>query len=299
MGAYGVGDIKLLSSIVKPEIGILTGINEQHLALFGSQENIINTKYELIESLPEKGLAIFNGDNKYCRELYKKTGINRKIYSISELTESPEEIIKADIWAENIKIEKEFVSFTARTKNNESAEFRVNALGIQSVLNLLAAILTAKELSMDLDEISKAAEKITSAQGAMKVFPGKENINIIDSSYSANSDGAIADLEYLKIYEAKKIIVMPCLIELGYASSEVHRAIGRKIGEVCTKAIITTKECFEEIKAGAIEAGMAQENISFMENPEEIAGTIAILCTTGDAVLLEGRVPKGLIDLLK
>ena len=59
MGAYNRGGIKLLASIAKPKIGILTGINEQHLATFGSLENIIKTKYEVIESLPSDGLAIF------------------------------------------------------------------------------------------------------------------------------------------------------------------------------------------------------------------------------------------------
>ncbi|MCH8741941.1 hypothetical protein IH779_03515, partial [Patescibacteria group bacterium] len=66
MGAYGKGGIKLLCDIVKPKMGMLTGINEQHLSLFGSQENIKKTKYELIESLPKNGLAVFNGDSQQC-----------------------------------------------------------------------------------------------------------------------------------------------------------------------------------------------------------------------------------------
>ncbi|GAI48689.1 unnamed protein product, partial [marine sediment metagenome] len=87
MGAYGKGGIKLLCDIAKPKIGILTGMNEQHLALFGSQENIIKTKYELIENLPSDGMAIFNGNNKYCSELYGKTNISLK------------KITNYDIWA--------------------------------------------------------------------------------------------------------------------------------------------------------------------------------------------------------
>lgn len=298
MAAYGKGGIKLLSDIIKPEIGILTGINEQHLALFGSQEDIINTKYELIESLPQKGIAIFNGDNKYCLELYKKTNTNKRIYSTRTDLEDSKEIIKPDVWAENIKIEKDFVSFKAKTKGGESSDFKVNALGSHSVLNILAAITAAMEFGMTLQEISKVTRKITLGQGAMRVFAGKENISIIDSGYSANPDGVVSDLNYLKIYSGKKVIIMPCLIELGNASKEVHFRLGKKIGEVCNKAIITTKERLEDIKAGAIEAGMTEDNVSFIENPEEIATAITVFCTTNDAVLLEGRVPKELVKLL-
>ena len=73
MGAYNRGGIKLLCDIVQPKIGVLTGINEQHMATFGSQENIIKAKYELIESLPNDGAAFFNGDNTTFQESFLKT----------------------------------------------------------------------------------------------------------------------------------------------------------------------------------------------------------------------------------
>ena len=109
MGAYNKGGIKLLADIVKPEIGILTGINEQHLATFGSQENIIQAKYELIESLPEQGVAIFNTNNEYCQLMYEKT----KIAKISS----------RDIRIEDVKIGKEQLSFKLSSKDGDSAFF--------------------------------------------------------------------------------------------------------------------------------------------------------------------------------
>jgi len=69
MGAYRAGEIRRICGIVRPKIGILTGISQQHLALFGSMESIKNAKYELINSLPKDGLAVFNGENNYCLEL--------------------------------------------------------------------------------------------------------------------------------------------------------------------------------------------------------------------------------------
>jgi len=291
MGAYGKGGIKLLSNIACPKIGVLTGINEQHMTLFGSQAKIIKTKYELIESLPKHGLAVFNGDNKYCLDLYNMTNIPKKLY----LTEKPvaEAMLKPDIFAENIKVEKEFVSFVA-----DGVEFKVNVLGRQNISNILAAIVVAKELGMSLEEISKACLKIKPGQGAMKLLKGKDGLNILDSSYSANPDGVIFDLDYLKIYSGKKVIIMPCLIELGKTAKKMHKSIGRKIGEICDLAIITTKDHFDEIKEGAVESGMKKENIVFAEEPKEVLRRIDIFCVSGDVVLLEGRVPKGMIELL-
>lgn len=286
MGAYKRGEIKLLCDITKPKIGILTGINEQHLATFGSQENIIKAKYELIESLPEDGLAIFNGDNKYCLELYKKTTIEKRIYSLqSSISGKP-----PDIWAHNVKTEKDFIAFKTYSKD-DSADFKVNIFGAQNVLNILGAVAVAKKLGMSFEEIARACQKIEPGQSGTQLKKGINGLNIIDASYSANPTGVISHLDYLKIWGGKKVIIMPCLIELGSSSIEVHKRIGQKIGEVCDLAIITTKERFKEIKEGA-------PNALFIENPKEILEKIKSFCQEGDIVLLESRVPGQLMKQL-
>src|SRR3989344_2874854 len=178
MGAYNKRGIKMLCDIVKPKIGILTGINEQHMATFGSQENIIKTKYELIESLPQDGVAFFNGKNKYCRELYEQTKIKKYLYG-------------------------------------ENA-----GLGLE---NFEGAKAVAKELGMTDQEIESASQKIENKFPGIKIKEGVNGLKVIDATYSANPESVITHLEYLKKFPGKKVIVMPCLIELGKASAEVHR----------------------------------------------------------------------------
>jgi len=297
MGAYNKGGIKLLCDIAKPKIGILTGINEQHMATFGSQENIIKAKYELIKSLPEDGLAIFNGSDPYAIGLYSKTQKPKRIYSRGLTADS----IKADIFAENIDVKKDSINFTVVTKKGETEDFKINLLGAQNIPNLLAAILVARELEMTFDEIKKAAKKIKTEQGGMKMIKTKGGLNIIDSTYSANPDGVISHLEYLKIWPKKKVIIMPCLIELGKASEKIHCEIGEAIGQVCNLAIITTKDKFKEIKEAAFAKATASQRktgIIFMEDPKEIVERIKTFCQPGDVIILEGRIPKEVKEIL-
>ncbi len=301
MGAYKRGEIKLLCDITKPLIGILTGINEQHLATFGSMGNIIKTKYELIESLPKSGIAIFNGDNEHCFRSYQHTKKSKRFYSLQSTISH----LKPDIWVSSSAINRDFLSFEAFDRKGETAVFKVNLLGIQNLLNVLGAICCVSELGISLGEIAKGCRRIKPEQGAMKLIQGK--VNIIDSTYSANPDGVISHLEYLKIWPSKKIIVMPSLIELGSASKEIHQEIGRKIGEVCDLAIITTKEHFKEIKDLEY-LSKRRTKVLFIEDPVEIFKKIKSFCLTPkilarngnfkDVILLEGRVPHQLISLL-
>jgi len=62
MGAKWVGDIKELCDIVHPKHGIITALGDQHLESFGSSDNIIKTKYELCDSLPENGRLYVNSE---------------------------------------------------------------------------------------------------------------------------------------------------------------------------------------------------------------------------------------------
>jgi len=254
MGAYKKGEIKDICDIAKPEIGILTGINEQHLALFGSQENIIKGKYELIESLPENGLAVFNGENRHCLELYKKTNKNKIIYNYPE------------------KIE---VSTTGSRFSLDGFEFKTKLLGKHNVLNIVGAVRVAQKLGIDLQTCAKVVGELEQELGGM-TLKGR----IIDSSYSSNPTGVMFALEYLSLFKGKKAIVLPGIIELGKASKAVHRKIEDKILEVCDVAITTTKGIFDKIE--------------YVADIDKIAKRLE----KADAILIEGRVSKNLINKL-
>jgi len=263
------------------------------MATFGSQENIIKAKYELIESLPEKGLAIFNGDNTYCLDLYKKTEKSKRVYKKNKADNNDE----ADIYSKDTEAVKEGLKFKVCDKK-ECKDFKVNIFGGENIQNILGAVCCARELGMTLEEIAKACKKISPNQGPMQIRKGVNGFNILDSTYSANPDGVVAQLEYLRALPGKKVIVMPCLIELGKSSMEVHEIIGEKIGEICDLAIITTKDKYKELRKSAIGAGMTEIDIFYLEDPKEIFDKIKAFCKPGDNILLESRVPQALVELL-
>ncbi len=199
---------------------------------------------------------------------------------------------ETDLWASDIKIEKESISFRLSSKEGDQATFNLNLLGAHNIYNVLAAACCAKSLGMTLEEIAKTCGKIERWQSGMQLKPGIDGLNIIDATYSANPTGVISHLDYLKVWPGKKVIIMPCLIELGEASENVHRRIGKKIGEVCDLAIITTKDRFKEITEGAGDKAI------FLENSKEIFEKIKDFCREGDVILLESRMPDHFIEQL-
>ena len=342
MGAYKIGEIAEICGIAKPEIGILTGINEQHLDLFGSIENTIQAKFELIRALPENGLAVLNSSIKYqvlsikqdsrayCHSDRSERGTSersggickRKILVLSKdilkytshpLTDPHSAnaqgkllvpIVarddKSSIKVKNIKhfsldnvndikVYQDCVEFIYKNQ-----KFNANFLGKHYIENLLAAIITAENLGMNLEEISEAVKKIKPSKFTMRKLDGLNNSVFIDDSYSANPDGVIAALNYLDeaYQDYKKIIVFPGIIELGNKSEEVHRKLFGKIDKVCDVAYI-----LETGKLGNWETGNKCEFV-FEKNFDKVAEMLKNDLNEKTVVLFESRGAGAVMRML-
>ena len=103
MGAYVRGEIKDLCNFVKPKYGILTRIGTAHLETFGSEENIVKAKFELIESLPSDGIAILNMDD--IKQVNYK--LKNKVRTVWIAINNPD----ADVRAINIKCSNKGTNF--------------------------------------------------------------------------------------------------------------------------------------------------------------------------------------------
>jgi UDP-N-acetylmuramoyl-tripeptide--D-alanyl-D-alanine ligase len=281
MGAYKRNEIKRICDIVKPRIGIVTGINEQHLDLFKSFENIISTKYELIESLPKNSLAVFNGENEYCLEMAEGWPYKKIVYTTLSLR--------------GAVATKQSRGITTGSPRPADAELAMTkSLPKHYLLNLAGAVEVAKYLGMNEGEIKEAVKSIKLTDRMMKTFIGRDGALVIDDSYSANPSGVLAGLDYLAEQKQKtKIVVMPCLIELGEKAEEVHRKIGKRIGEVCDVAIITTHDYFHEMKQ---EAG---DKVVLAFQSEKVIELLKDKLGSDTAVLLEGRLAEEIVEFLK
>ncbi|MBI2462679.1 MAG: hypothetical protein HYV65_00305 [Candidatus Spechtbacteria bacterium] len=291
MGAYKRGEIRDICAMVKPQIGILTGINQQHLSLFGSFRNIQRAKYELIESLPEKGLAIFNGDNQYTRALYDNCKKPKRLYA----TNLPEGLASAAIFAQKIHQGKDRMTVEIRDKKKKIA-IEVPLSGAHNGTNVVGAICAAHGLGMSYKEIAEACKTLETPPHAIHFRRGIKHTTIIDDSYSANTDGVFAALDILKESEGrKKICIIYPLIELGRAAEDAHRAIGAKIAETCDQCIVTAPDFYEYIKDEAIKAGMSKNALWCIPDPYIAMRKAQELCDEGDVILLENRVPETIV----
>ena len=283
MGARYKGDIKELANIVKPTYGVITGINSQHLETFGSLETIKDTKYELIKSLPKDGTAFFSADSAGSVELANRFNGKKHVAGLS--------VGEGYCYASDVLTEKTGTSFTINFGDKTSVQCKTVLLGKHSISNICLASAVAYELGMTADEIALGINRISSVGHRLELLPNNKNVVVIDDSYNSNVNGVEAAMEVLDMFEGRKIVVTPGLVELGKEENLANLQMGKILASHADIVIITGKQNAEMIINGLVDGGMAKENIIFAKSLNKGNEELNNIIEEGDVILFENDLP--------
>ena len=283
MGAFYRGEIKEKAEFIRPQYGILTTVGTAHLESFGSQENIQKAKFELIDSLPEDGVAVLNMDDPYQTKYKIKSKCKVVWVSIKDKD--------ADVYANNISLSSKGTKFTCTfKKTKEKCEFETKLLGNANVYNVLQAIAMSYELGMDLAQIQIGVKRIQTIEHRLELKK-MGNINIIDDAYNSNPVGSKMAVEVLGMMDGKKIIVTPGMIELGDKQYEYNMEFGRQIAKVCDEVILVGKEQTKPILDGLKKEKYPEKNIHILNDVKLAFPLMQKLSGKETYVLLENDLP--------
>lgn len=282
MGAYNKGGIKFLCDIAKPQMGILCGINEQHLATFGSLANTVSTKFELVRYLKKGDKAILNFTNELIKTEVKKQKTSAQLIGVGDGEGDYSYSIKS--------LTKSSVEFSFFGQNQKADIFINLPGGIGLVQNTSLAIAAALQCGINLQNIAASLKFLNPEISPYKLIKSASNRELILATYSANPESIRGALQYLNLFSGKKIFIMPCLIELGSSAKKIHEEFGKIIAQSCDLAIITSRDYYPQIKSGAVAQGMKPGRILFMSEGKAIAKLLAQFTESGDIIMINGRV---------
>ena len=216
MGMNSLGEISLLSNLVKPDIAIITNIYSVHIGKLGSMENILKAKLEILDGLKENGFLILNNDNKYLRE-FNKNNITIKTYGIN---------YDSDVKCENIHYEENRASFDI-----DNITININIPTEAFISNALVAYSVGKLLYIDKAKIKQGLENFELSEKRLEVISIK-GIKIINDSYNAGSESIKNGIDYLLNIKANRhIAILGDILETGDYSREIHEDVGKYIIE--------------------------------------------------------------------
>ncbi|MCQ2973861.1 MAG: UDP-N-acetylmuramoyl-tripeptide--D-alanyl-D-alanine ligase [Bacteroidales bacterium] len=280
MGAKQIGDIKEICDLVNPSIGILTSVAEQHLDTFKNIENVRKTKFELIDSLPNDGLAILNGDYEIIKNF--KINKNAVYYSLED---------KGDFVAKDIVYSQSGTEFNFYEKGEKKFSLKTELLGDYNVSDILACIVCAYKMGLTTDQISFGVHKLQAVQHRMEIKVNAAGIVIIDDAFNSNPKGAKMALQVLSGFTNQRFVITPGIVELADRQDYYNEKLGEQIAESVDMAVLVGKKQTEAIYKGLKNKNYPEEKIYIASDLMDAANHVYSIARPGDTILFENDLP--------
>lgn len=277
MGARRVNDIVRLMKIVKPQIGVLTGLNCQHLETFKTEQNIVNEKLHVVDMLDKDGFCVVSSSvlNKKFVDLSKKISANIVVAGN-----------EGEVYASDLR------SFEGGTKfklhfDTSVYEAKTALLGRHNVDNLVLACAVAYKLGVPKELIVEKIACIEPVKHRLQLIC-VNGIKIIDDTFNSNPDGAKLALDTLATFEGRKVVVTPGLVELGSREYDENRILGERICAVADEVVLVGGGRAEQVREGLGDYGGILRHFDTLEEAQK---SFKDFIMQGDVVLLLNDLP--------
>ncbi len=287
MGARAPGDIAALCEIARPTTGVITNIGLSHAGLLGGREGIARAKGELLEALPNDGLAVLDANDAATAGLATRT-------RASVLLVSATDGIDAEVRARSIVLDPELrASFTLESPWG-SAHARLLVRGAHQVVNAALAAAAALANGVPLGDVTAALATVESGPGRLQLRRSTTGALVLDDAYNASPASmraALAALAGLRV-PGRRIAVLGEMLELGEHSAEEHARVGCLTVDADVDALVAVGPEAGAMARAARERGL----VDVVEVPDAAGAFDAVDDRVGaaDAVLVKGSRAVGL-----
>ena len=289
MGADGVGDVKKLVSVAKPDVGIVLTVGLAHVGKFGSADAIELAKGEMVDDLPESAVAVLNADDPRVARMSARTRARVQWFGLGE---------SADVRAVDVEATASGTAFTV-VADGQRLPVRLRILGEHHVTNALAAMTAARAVGVPLERSVAALETLVRAERwRMEVLEGPRGSIIINDAYNASPDSMSAALKTLAQItrgdELRSVAVLGEMAELGDYADDEHDRIGRLIVRLNVRQLIVVGHNARHIhNAAGLEGSWDGESV-LVETADEAYDLLRDTVREGDVVLVKSSKSAGL-----
>ena len=274
MGAAKPGDIKYLSSILKPNIGVITNIGNSHLEKLKNIKGVLKVKSELVSNIKNGGYLVVPNENKEHLKFWEKIIRGKELITFGTKK-------NADFYAINIKssIKKQEFKIIS-DKYNIDHKIKTSLSGVHNIKNILAAFAVSYLIENSPKLFNQRLEK--SIQVRQKQQKWIRGSLLIDDTYNANPESVKKAIDFLSNSNKRKVFIMGDMLELGRYRKKMHA----DVGQYAKRKKVDVFLGFGELTKYAV-SGYGKNGL-FFNNENDLKKFIKENIRSGDIVLIKG-----------
>jgi UDP-N-acetylmuramoyl-tripeptide--D-alanyl-D-alanine ligase len=282
-------EIRRLSEIARPDVGVVTNVGYAHIENFDSIEGIAAAKRELVESLGAEGIAVLNADDERVAAMRKAHQGRTILYGMAPA---------ADMRAEDVELGNDGVRFRVG-----SVKFESPLTGRHHVSNILAGLAVAGIYGIEPLRLQERVRAL--APGNMR---GERlevrGITIYNDCYNSNPDAVRAMLDVLRDTPAKRrIAVLGEMLELGHWAEALHRGVGDYAVACGVDVLVGIGGAAGFMLDAAKSIGLPAGAAFFFDDAAQAGQFVRTIASAGDAILFKGsrgvHVERALEEFLR
>jgi UDP-N-acetylmuramoyl-tripeptide--D-alanyl-D-alanine ligase len=291
MGARGRGHIAYLASMARPSVGVVLNVGVAHLGEFGSQADIAVAKGELVEALPESGVAVLNLDDAFVDAMRTRTAARVSTFGTAE---------DADVRVVDPRLNDDGEVAFGLVVGGRRHDLELALVGLHQAANAAAAAATALACGLSADAVVEAlATARARSHWRMELTQTPVGVTVLNDAYNANPDSMRAALETLadlgrRGAERRTIAVLGEMRELGAVADTEHDAVGRIAAELGIDLVVVVGEPARPIHAGAVASAAWRGESVWVRDVDSAVTTLAGVVRPGDVVLVKASRAVGL-----
>lgn len=283
VGISKKGQMAVNAKLIRPDIVAVTCIGSEHGSSLGDLNQTREEKAAMLKALTEDSFAVFNGDDPHVQRMRRY--VKSRVFTHGYNAEN-------DLQASLIKTDLEKGTLFSIKSGDQQYQLATKLYGRASVRSMMAALIIARELGIDVNLALKRLSKLSPVQQRLEITSTSSGIYLLDDSLKSAIETIELALDTLEtLPAARKILILGEVEEPPESLGKIYRAIGARAARIATHLIfIGSKRVKRPLFAEARRSGMSDENLLFAEHSMNRAQELAQqLVKPGDLVLIKGR----------
>lgn len=267
-------------AVLRPAIGVITNVGDDHLSAFGSREAIAREFAKVARAVPPNGTLILNHDDERVSHLRHEAVCRVITFGIG----AGADLLASDVAA----IWPEPLGFTV-TFNEQTARVRTQLHGRQLLTSALAAIGGGLAAGLTLEECARGIAGVPPPEGRMQPVHCPDDITYIRDDFKAPAWTVRPLLDQLgEARASRKIFVLGTISDCRDTPTQIFKS-ARQALEVADISIFTGRFASAALKVSSPDNDSRLHAFSHIR---DVATYLDSIRQPGDLIVLKGTNKK-------
>ena len=276
MGMNHFREMAYLSSIAKPDVGLILNIGTMHIENLGTVEGIRQAKLEIVEGMSPEGKLILNGDDAMLRNLPEM--LQQEITYFGSDAGCAVRCLDA-------RQENETLCFQVET-GETSFPVEIYLEGLHFVSDAMAAVSVGLLMGVPPKTVAEQLRTFRNLSGRQEIIRAG-GYTVIKDCYNAGPESMAAALQVLGTKPGRRIAVLGDMLELGTSAQAEHYRIGRlAVGNA--DMVLAYGPNAPRVRSGCLTGGMPDSRCHSFQDKDELLSVLRRFAKPGDVLLFKG-----------